>query len=77
MIRKLMLSCLSLTNSALLILMLALGSQNLNERQSLNLGISTTEKLPAGFLIGVSIALGSLNGGLATLLLFPLDGNEF
>ena len=55
--------------------MLILGSQNLSERYSLNLGISSTEKLPAGFLIGISIALGSLSGGVSTMLSLPSEKN--
>jgi len=57
--------------------MLALGSQNLNERKSLDLGISSTENLPVGFLIGFSIALGSLSGGLTTILFMPKEENNF
>ena len=57
--------------------MLTLGSQNLSERHSLNLGISSTEKLPTGFLIGISIVLGSLSGGLTTILLVRSEEKQF
>ncbi len=77
MINKLLLSGLTLANSSLLILMLLLGSQNLSERHNLNLGITSTEKLPAGFLIGISIVLGSLSGGLSTLFFIPNEKSNF
>ncbi len=66
-----------MTNSLLLIFMLLLGSQNLNERHSLNLGTGSTEELPAGFLIGISVVLGSLSGGLATVFLIPKEETNF
>ncbi|WP_241434022.1 MULTISPECIES: hypothetical protein [unclassified Prochlorococcus] len=68
---------ISIAQTSLLVLMLALGSQNLSERHSVNLGISSTEKLPSGFLIGISIALGSLTGGLATTFLMPLKQSRY
>ncbi len=77
MIRKLLISSLTLANSSLLILMLLMGSQNLNERHSLNLGITSTESLPSGFLIGISIVLGSLSGGMTTLFIMPSQKNNF
>ncbi len=73
MIRKFLISGINLANCTLLVLMLALGSQNLSERHSLNLGISSTEKLPSGFLIGMSIVLGSFSGSLTTLILIPSE----
>ena len=77
MIRKFLISGIILANSTLLIIMLVLGSQNLIERQSLNLGISSTESLPSGFIIGLSIALGSLSGGLTTLFFVPTEVENF
>lgn len=43
--------------------MLCLGSQNLNERHSLNFGFANSYPLPTGFLVGVSIVVGVLSGG--------------
>ena len=77
MMRKFLISGLILGNSLMLVLMLLLGSQNLKEKHSLNLGLSTTEALPTGFLIGMSIALGSLSGGLTLLTCIPSDKNNF
>ncbi len=68
MVRKLMVSSISLLNSLLLALMLFLGSQNLSEKHSINLGSHETKEFPAGFLIGMSIVMGSLSGGLTTIL---------
>ncbi len=56
----------NLANTFLLVIMIALGSQNLSTKHSLNLGIATTEKYPSGFLIGMSIVFGSLSGGLTS-----------
>ena len=77
MIKKILLTGLIMANSFLLILMLVLGSQNLNEKHSIQLGISSTEKLPTGFVIGISIALGSLSGGLTTLSFLPSEEINF
>ena len=66
----------SLVNTILLVIMLALGSQNLSTKHNLNFGITTTEKYPSGFLIGMSIALGSLSGGVTTTLLVPSKKNN-
>ncbi len=69
MIQKILISLVSLSNSLLLILMLLLGSQNLTNKHSVNLGLYRSEPMPTGFLIGMSIALGSISGGLTTILL--------
>ncbi len=50
--------------SILLIIVLCLGAQNRTKKQSLNLGFSSTTELPVGFLIGSSVVLGFLNGGI-------------
>ena len=68
---KLQLFTLNIATAILLIFFLCLGSQNLREKHSLSLGFSSTEAYPSGFLIGVSIALGSLSGNLTSLLLIP------
>ena len=77
MIRKMLLLTNILANTTLLVFMLCLGSQNLSNKYSLNLGLGTTEKYPSGFLIGVSISLGYLSGGLTTVLLSKSKNNEY
>ncbi len=69
MIRKGVILGTTISNTLLLILMLSLGSQNLSSKYNLSLGFSSTEKYPSGFLIGISITLGSLSGGLSSFLL--------
>ena len=61
----------TLTNTFLLVLMLALGSQNLNTKHAINLGTTRTEKFPSGFLIGMSIVMGSFSGGVTSILVLP------
>ena len=68
MTKKILISIITLSNSALLVLMLALGSQNLKNRHKINLGVySTKESYPTGFLIGTCTVLGSISGGLTTV----------
>ena len=67
----------SLANTILLVLMIALGSQNLSSKHSINLGLTTTAEYPSGFLIGISIALGSLSGALTTALIIPSKNNTY
>ena len=55
--------------SLLLLLMLCLGSQNLNERQELNLGVGTSAELPTGFVVGIAVICGVLSGGSTAALL--------
>ena len=75
---KIFISIITLSNSALLVLMLALGSQNLRSSHNINLGIYTTkESFPSGFLIGISTILGSISGGITTILLLPNSKNIF
>ena len=71
MILKLKLITISTLSAFALLLMLCLGAQNLNSREELKLGFATTAPLPSGFLIGVSIALGVVSGGIATALIMP------
>ena len=55
--------------SLLLLLMLCLGSQNLNQRQALNLGVGTSAELPTGFVVGIAVICGVLSGGSTAALL--------
>ena len=76
--RKVLLSIITLSNSALLILMIALGSQNLSNSHTINFGMySSKEVYPSGFLIGVSTILGSISGGLITILILPSSTRNF
>jgi len=61
----------SLGGGLLLLLILCLGSQNLNERAVLQLGIGRTVPLPTGFLVGVALVVGVISGGSATALVMP------
>ena len=73
MFKKLLLLLFTFTNAGIIFLMLCLGSQNLNDRQKLNLGFSTSSPFPTGFLIGVSITLGYISGGSSFALLLPTN----
>ncbi len=77
MVKKLLLFFSSIANTALLVLMVSLGSQNLSSKHSINLGFSSTEKYPSGFLIGMSISLGYLSGGLTTSFLSNTKNKTF
>ncbi|MEI6030748.1 MAG: hypothetical protein WCQ20_06225 [Synechococcaceae cyanobacterium ELA739] len=59
----------SLVGSALLLLTLCLGAQNLEDRPQLNLGFGRTAPLPSGFLVGLALAIGVASGGSAVALL--------
>ena len=70
----------SLMGGSLLLAILCLGAQNLDQRPSLNLGLSRTAPLPAGFLVGVALVVGVISGGCSAALLAPrnaqLPGRE-
>ena len=59
----------TVVGSLLLLLMLCLGSQNLNQRQVLNLGVGTSAELPTGFVVGIAVICGVLSGGSTAALL--------
>ncbi|MFZ0407173.1 MAG: hypothetical protein WAM11_03555 [Cyanobium sp.] len=68
----------SLVGSALLLLALCLGAQNLEDRPSLNLGVGRSAPLPSGFLVGIALAFGVASGGSVVALLAgrsPKDDN--
>ena len=76
--KKVLMSLITLSNSALLVLMIALGSQNLSSLHNIDFGIyKSKEAYPSGFLIGISIVLGSISGGLITTLLLPSSTKNF
>ena len=69
MLLRLKLFTFSLASSILLIFFLCLGSQNLENRYSLDLLLNKTVQLPAGFIVGVAFTLGVLSGGLTSSLM--------
>ncbi len=71
MLLRLRLLLASLGGGLLLLVILCLGSQNLNQRASLNLGFGRTAELPTGFLLGVALVIGVISGGTTTALLLP------
>ncbi len=60
---------LNLLSGLSLLLMLCLGSQNLNNRQVLKAGNLRSAPLPSGFVIGVSIIAGVISGGSTAAIL--------
>ena len=71
MLQRLRLLVLSCGSAGLLLVVLCLGAQNLNDRQSLNLGFGKTAPLPTGFIVGMSAVLGVLSGGAGAAVLIP------
>tara|TARA_Y100001968_G_scaffold280565_2_gene277222 strand:- start:1303 stop:1545 length:243 start_codon:yes stop_codon:yes gene_type:complete len=69
MFLKLRLLASSLVSGLIIILVLCLGSQNINNRKSLNLGKSSIAALPTGFIIGLSVAVGVISGGSVRALM--------
>tara|TARA_Y100001968_G_scaffold327815_1_gene373660 strand:- start:3381 stop:3611 length:231 start_codon:yes stop_codon:yes gene_type:complete len=67
---KLQLLTLNIATAILLIFFLCLGSQNLQKKYSLDFLINKTVALPIGFLIGTSFTLGTVAGGLTSVLMF-------
>jgi hypothetical protein len=80
MLLRLRLLLASLGGGLLLVLILCLGAQNLEERPRLWLGFAGTAPLPAGFLVGLALAVGVISGGCSAALLAPrpdqLPGRE-
>ncbi len=60
---------LAIATSSMLLLTLCLGSQNLHDRHSINLGFTRTAPLPSGFIGGISLILGVLSGSAITSIL--------
>ena len=61
----------SFGGSALLLLLLCLGAQNLQQRHQLQIGKVRLVPLPTGFLVGISLALGVISGGSVAAVLMP------
>ena len=73
---KLKLLTSNIASTILLFFFLCLGSQNLNNRFSLNFLIYKTVPLPIGFLVGTSFSLGILSGGLNSILMLDNKINK-
>jgi uncharacterized integral membrane protein len=71
MLLRLRLLVASLGGGVLLLLILCLGAQNLDQRARLNLGFGKTAELPTGFLLGVSLVIGVISGGVSSAMLLP------
>jgi len=71
MMVRLRLVLASLMGGGLLVLALCLGAQNLDQRSRLELGMGRTAPLPAGFLVGIALAIGVISGGTTVALLLP------
>ena len=67
----------SFGGSALLLLLLCLGAQNLQQRHQLKIGPAQLVPLPTGFLVGIFLVLGVMSGGsvAAVLMQNPTDTN--
>jgi len=80
MLLRMRLLLTSLGSGLLLLLILCLGAQNLEQRPRLWLGFGGTAPLPAGFLVGLALAVGVVSGGCTAALLAPspdqLPGRE-
>ena len=63
-------------SSLILLITLCLGSQNLSNRHSINLGIGKTAPFPIGFIVGISLISGVITGGMATTLLSSPENNN-
>ena len=71
MLLRLRLLLLSFGGAVLLLVILFLGSQNLNERQSIRFASFQSMPLPSGVLIGLSLVVGVFSGGSAVALILP------
>ena len=76
MLQRLRLLAISFSSGGLIILVLCLGSQNLNVRKNLNLGVTSTASLPTGFIIGLSVAIGFISGGCTSALSIPIRNSK-
>jgi len=71
MLLRLRLISASLTGGLLLLLLLCLGSQNLDRRPQLNLLVGRSAPLPVGFVVGVALVIGVISGGCSAALASP------
>ncbi len=68
---RLRLTLASLLGGGLLLLILCLGTQNLDRREQLNLGVGPSAPMPVGFLVGIALVIGVISGGCSAALLAP------
>ena len=71
MLLKVKLVTITFMSAALLLFVLCLGSQNLNNRNSINLVLASTAPLPTGFIVSLAITLGFISGGSTKAILIP------
>lgn len=77
MLLRLRLLLASAGGGLLLLLILCLGAQNLRDRPSLQLGLGRqVAPLPSGFLVGLSLVVGVISGGVSAALLLPGSESE-
>ena len=76
MIIRLKILIMSVSGSFVILLALCLGSQNLNNRYSLDFGVAKSAPLPIGFIVGVSLITGIISGGSLTALLIEEEIND-
>lgn len=69
MLLRLRLLCSTWLSAGVLLLVLCLGAQNLEDRPSLRLGVTSLVPLPSGFLVGLALVAGMVSGGSAMALL--------
>ncbi len=67
--KKFLFILFTFSNAALLLLILCLGSQNLSDRNSVNLFFTKSPNYPNGFIVGVSIIIGVISGGSTSALI--------
>ena len=75
MFHKFKILATTFSSAVLLLFVLCLGSQNLSDRHSIDLGIAKTAQLPTGFIVGLSLITGVVAGGSITAILLPLKNN--
>ncbi len=66
----------TITSSLILLIVLCLGSQNLSNRHSINLGLGKTAPFPIGFIVGISLISGVITGGITSTLLSSRQNNN-
>ena len=76
MFLRLQLLTLNIGTSILLILFPCLGSQNLGKKHSLNFLLNKTVPLPIGFLVGTSLTIGVITGGITSVSMVNNKVNE-
>ncbi len=76
MFSRIRIAAISFTSGFLLLLVLCLGAQNLKDRHSLRLGLTSTAPLPTGFILGISIIVGVISGGTTVAIMVPNRDSE-